>query len=75
MMHAQGVKYLLLGVLVWNLITALTGCKPEEEAKKVGQEVTRDSPGWERLKQQEALPPDQRDKGGPPTGPISSKWK
>lgn len=74
MMHANIVKYLIFAVLAFHLITALTGCKPEEDAAKVGQEVTADSPGWARLRQQEALPPEQRDRGGPPTAPISSDW-
>jgi hypothetical protein len=73
--HANMVKYLLWAVLAFQVIGALTGCKPEDDAKKAGQEVTRDSPGWERVRQQQALPPEQRDKGGPPTGPISPNWR
>jgi hypothetical protein len=72
--HSNVVKYLVLCVLAYHLITALTGCKADEEAKRAGQEVTRDSAGWARLRQQDALPPEKRDRGGAPTGPISSEW-
>lgn len=72
--HANAVKYLILGMMAFHILGFLTGCKPEEEARKAGQVVTRDSPGWERLRRQDALPPDQRDRGGAPVGPISSEW-
>jgi hypothetical protein len=75
--HAHMIKWLILTALVVHLVGGLTGCDAEKEkAQKLGDEVTRDSPGWQRLKEQEALPPEQRQHGiVPPSGPISSNWR
>jgi hypothetical protein len=71
---AYMIKYLIIAVVAFKALTFLTGCKPDEEAARKGHEITRDSPGWERVRQQEALPPHLRDKGGAPRGPVSSEW-
>ena len=74
--HAHMIKWLLLAVVLVNIVGALTGCDAEKEkAQKLGDEMTRDSPGWQRLKEQDALPPEQRQREiVPPRGPISSNW-
>lgn len=76
--HANMVKHVLLAILVFHLIAFLTGCKPEEEARKAGDRMTSDSAGWERLRQQDALPPELKDKRSgptPPAGPVSREWR
>lgn len=73
---AHMTKWLLWAVVLANLVGWLTGCDAEQEkARKVGEEVTRDSPGWQRLKEQDALPPEQRQREMvAPRGPVSTKW-
>ncbi|GEO42819.1 hypothetical protein SAE02_69670 [Skermanella aerolata] len=78
--HATMVKNVLLAILVFHLISFLTGCKPEEEeeARRTGDRLTSDSAGWERLRQQDALPPELKDKRTGPTapiGPVSREWR
>jgi hypothetical protein len=73
--HAQMIKWLILATLFIHLAGFLTGCDAEEKAQKLGDEMTRDSPGWQRLKEQDALPPEKRQREiVAPTGPISTKW-
>lgn len=73
---AHLIKWLLLATVLVNMAGVLTGCDAEQEkAKKLGEEVTQDSPGWQRLKEQDELPPEQRQwRIVPPRGPVSSNW-
>jgi hypothetical protein len=72
---AQMMKWLILAALLVNIAGALTGCDQQfAEAHKKGEDVTRDSPGWQRLKEQDALPADQRHKMVAPRGHVSSDW-
>lgn len=83
--HAYTVKNLIWLVLGFKLIAFLSGCnledetqKAKEEARRVGDHAVSDSPGWARLRQQEALPPKLRDKPTPPAdidaSKISREW-
>jgi hypothetical protein len=83
--HAHTVKYLIWMVLGFHLIAFLGGCNLEDEAQKAkeeargaGEHAVSDSPGWARLRQQEALPPKLRDKPTPPAdidaSKISREW-
>lgn len=74
MAHANLIKWLILGALAFNLIGFLTGCKEERDAAEQAHELTKDSPGWARLRQQDSLPADQKDRMVAPTGHISSEW-